>query len=107
MLHLAFMDTVPGFLRDWLAVGIVVIAFYNFDFQGRSAKPAALLGATSMGVFLIHPLVTRGLSVLLYRFTQPPYGVCAVFGEWLCAWLLALAATVVLLKNPLAKRIVQ
>ena len=107
MLHLALMDIIPRFARDWLAVGILVIAFYNLKFEGRSAKVAAFLGATSMGVFLIHPLVTRGLSLILYRFTHSPYGAGVVLGEWVAAWLLALVATVVLHKHPWSKKIVQ
>ena len=107
MLHLALMDIIPGFARDWLAVGVIVIAFYNLKLQGRGAKVAAFLGATSMGVFLIHPLVTRGLSVILYRFTYSPYGAGVVLGEWVAAWLLALVATAVLHKHPMTKKIAQ
>ena len=106
VLHLALMDIIPGFARDWLVVGVVVIAFYNLKLQGRGAKVAAFLGATSMGVFLIHPLVTRGLSVILYRFTKPPYSAWVVLGEWVVAWLLALVATVVLHKHQWTKKMV-
>ena len=106
VLHLALMDIIPGFARDWLVVGVVVIAFYNLKLQGRGAKVAAFLGATSMGVFLIHPLVTRGLSVILYRFTHSPYSAWVVLGEWVVAWLLALVATFVLHKHQWTKKMV-
>ena len=105
--HMAARGVVHGFVRDWLAVGPVLLAFVGLEIHGgKSLKVATILGATSMGVYLVHPLVTRGLSVLVTRAVRPPYMAWIVLGEWLLAWAISFAATVVLKRMPVAKRFV-
>ena len=105
--HVASRGVVHGFVRDWLAVGPVLLAFVGLEIRSsRLQKVAAILGATSMGVYLVHPLVTRGLSVLVTRAFQPPYMAWIVLGEWIVAWLISFAVTVVLERMPVAKRLV-
>ena len=105
--HVASRGVVHCFLRDWLAVGPVLMAFLGLEIRsGSFQKVAAILGATSMGVYLIHPLVTRGLSVLVTRGVKPPYVAWIVLGEWIAAWLISFAFAVVLKRMPVAKRFV-
>ena len=105
--HVASRGVVHGFVRDWLAVGPVLLAFVGLKIRSSSfQKVAAILGATSMGVYLVHPLVTRGLSVLVTRAIQPPYVAWIVLGEWIAAWLISFAVAVVLKRMPVAKRFV-
>ena len=105
--HVASRGVVHGFVRDWLAVGPVLLVFVGLEIRSsRFQKVAAILGATSMGVYLVHPLVTRGLSVLVTRAFQPPYMAWIVLGEWIAAWLISFAVAVVLKRMPVAKRLV-
>ena len=105
--HVASRGVVHCFVRDWLAVGAVILAFMGLEIRSNSfQKVVAILGATSMGVYLVHPLVTRGLSVLVTRAFQPPYVAWIVLGEWITAWLISFALAVVLKRMPVAKRFV-
>ena len=67
---------------------------------------ATVFGVISMGVYLVHPLVTRGLSIVVTRFIQPPYSVWIVLAEWIVAWTVSLGATYVLRRMPIAWRFV-
>ena len=48
--------------------------------------------ATSLGVYLVHPLVTRAGSVLVGRFCAAPYGAGVVLLDWTLCWLVSFAA---------------
>ena len=107
VLHVLLRGIVPGFIRDWFAVGPVVLAFIGCDFKSeRWVKVAALFGATSLGVYLVHPLVTRGLSVAVARLVHSPYSVPIVLADWLLAWAISIAAAYVLGRMPIARRFV-
>ena len=67
---------------------------------------AAVLGATSMGVYLLHPLVTRGLSVVITRQIAAPYSASVVGGEWVVAWGISMVAAVLMLRLPVIRRFV-
>ena len=107
VLHLLLRGFVPGFIRDWFAVGPVMLAFIGCDFKSeRWVKVVALLGATSLGVYLVHPLVTRGLSVAVVRFGPSPYSAAVVFAEWVLAWCISFALVNLFRKMPVAGRFV-
>lgn len=105
--HVMSRGIAPGFIRDWFAVVPVLMAFVVLDARSeRISKIAAFLGATSMGVYLVHPLITRGLSVAVTRLVQPPYSAQIVLLEWVVAWTLSMAAAYVLVRLPVVKRFV-
>ncbi len=84
--HVMSRGIAPGFIRDWIAVIPVLMAFVVLDARSeRFVKIAAFFGASSMGVYLIHPLITRGLSVVVTRLVQPPYSAQVVLFEWMVA----------------------
>ena len=106
-LYVLLGDRVPPFIKAWFTVGPVLLAFVMMDIKGdRFMKVATVFGATSMGVYLIHPLVTRGLSVFVTRLFQPPYSASIVLAEWLLAWAISIAAAYVLSRMPIARRVV-
>ena len=72
----------------------------------RIGKIAAVLGATSMGVYLVHPLVTRGLSFLVTRQVAMPYSASVVIGEWVVAWGISMVGAVLMLRIPVMRRFV-
>lgn len=107
VLHVCLREAVPRFYLDWLFVGPVLIAFAALDFKSeRVTRIATFLGATSMGVYLVHPLFTRALSVVVAKCMPTPYTALVVLSEWLLAWLLSLAAAFLLSRLPLARRFV-
>lgn len=107
VLHVLLRGFVPGFIRDWFAVGPVMLAFIGCGFKSeRWVKVAVLLGATSLGVYLVHPLITRGLSVAVVRFWPSPYSAAVVLGEWVLAWCISFAFVNLLRRMPVAERFV-
>lgn len=69
-------------------------------------KIATVLGATSMGVYLLHPLATRGLSFIITRQIAPPYSAFVVIGEWVVAWGISMFGALLMLKLPVLRRFV-
>lgn len=107
VLHVCLRQAIPGFYRDWLFVGPVLIAFAALDFKSeRIMRIATFFGATSMGVYLVHPLFTRALSVVVAKCMPTPYTATVVLSEWSLAWLLSLAAALLFLRLPGARRFV-
>ena len=105
--HVCMRGLIHGFYRDWIAVGPVLIAFATLDFKSLKIKRfVGLFGVASMGVYLIHPLFTRAISVVITRCVIPPYSVFVVFAEWGLAWLLALVATLIIRRVPIVKMVV-
>ena len=107
VLHVFLREFVPGFIRDWFSVGPVMLASIGCDFKSeRWVKVAALVGATSLGVYLVHPLITRGLSVAVGRFAPSPYSASVVFAEWVLAWCISFVLVIFLRKMSVAGRFV-
>ncbi len=107
MAHVLSGRSIHGFIKDWFAVGPVLLAFVGWEIKcERLFRVATILSTTSMGVYLVHPLVTRGLSVLVTRVVKPPYMAWIILGEWIAAWLISFAVAVVLKRMPVAKRFV-
>ena len=86
---------IPGFCRDWIAASPIILFFANFR-DGLRDSWASFLGGTSMGVYLIHPLMTVGMAVFVKRLCVAPYGIAPTLAVWIGAWLLSLGLTVVL-----------
>ena len=107
VLHVCLRNIVPGFYRDWLVAGPVLLAFVALDFKSaRLKRVAAVLGATSMGVYLVHPLFTRALSVVVAKCMPTLCSALVVLSEWFLAWFLSLAVASILLRIPFARRFV-
>lgn len=94
--HLGLHGILPGFVRDYLLAIPVMMLFVSDSF--KDSKLATSLAATSMGVYLIHPLFARGASFVMGRISTPPYGVFAVVGDWVAVWTVSLLAVLILRK---------
>lgn len=106
-LHVVMRGVVAGFYKDWVAVFPVLVGVASVGVKSiRVGKIAAVLGATSMGVYLLHPLVTRGLSVVITRQIAAPYSACVVIGEWVVAWGISMVAALLMLRMPGLRRFV-
>ena len=105
--HVCMRGMIPDFYRDWLAVGPALLAFTALDFKSeRIKRVVTFLGATSMGVYLVHPLFTRAISVVVAKCIPAPYTALVVLSEWSLAWLLSLAAAFLFNRLPFVKRFV-
>lgn len=89
-----------GFVKDWVVVFPVLLAFVARPdcFTGRLAAVGSFLGVTSMGVYLIHPIFTKGIGLIVRRVFGAPYGFLPVIADWSVSWICAMAVTVVLLR---------
>lgn len=89
-----------GFIQDWIAAAPILLTFAAWSdlFTGRLAAVASFLGVTSMGVYLIHPIFTKGVGIVVRRIFAAPYGVVPVVTDWGISWLCALVVTLVLLR---------
>ena len=106
-LHVAMRGVVQGFYRDWVAIFPVLVGVASVEVKSvRVRNAAAVLGATSMGVYLLHPLVTRGLSFFVTRQIVAPYSASVVGGEWVVAWGISMVAAVLMLRLPVIRRFV-
>lgn len=98
---------VPAFISGWVVTIPLLLFFTSLSSNGRVASVAGVLGSTSMGVYLVHPLITRALSVVWVRIFSTPFGVLPVLSEWLLAWAVAFVAAFVLLRLPVINRFVR
>lgn len=103
--HIGAYGNMPAFVRDYLLVVPTLLLFVSCRFSDN--RVASLLAATSMGVYLIHPLFARGVSFVFIRLFPAPYNAFIVAGEWLIVWLLSLLAAILLLRLPLTSRFVR
>ena len=104
-IHLGTRGLLPGFLRDYLLVVPVVMLFVSDRFGDR--KTFTFLAATSMGVYLIHPLFARAMSFVVMRFVSPPYNAFVVLGEWMVIWVVSLISVTVIMRMPVVKKFVR
>lgn len=84
---------IPGYCKDWIAAGSIILFFTNLSV---GSNWASFTGGTSMGVYLIHPLMTVGMAVAVKRLCSAPYGIAPTLTVWIGAWLLSLGLTVAL-----------
>lgn len=107
VLHVVVGQAILGFVKDWMVVGPVMLAFIGWEIKGEHVvKIATFLGVISLGVYLIHPLVTRGLSVVVSRLVAPPFSAGVVLVDWILAWGMSVVVTLVLRHMPVVRRMV-
>ena len=106
-IHFFAATAIHAFLRDWLVVVPLLIVAVGVELPKRLLPVAAVLGATSMGVFLVHPLFAAGFRLLIWKLRPAPYGIFPVAVDWLAVWLVAFASTLVMLRIPLMRKFVR
>lgn len=99
-LHFVHWPFRSGFLKDWVAVIPILLLFASFkgDMTGHWGKLGSILGQTSMGVYLIHPLFTKAFGIGIRRTFAAPYGVVPVVADWLISWVAAFLFAIILLR---------
>lgn len=110
ILHVALQNLVHPALRDLLAS--VPLCLFAANLPAGAATPrvcalAKFLGGTSLGVYLIHPMMARLSNVLLVHAFPPPYGAGVVLLDWCITWACALGLTIAFCAVPSLKRFVR
>lgn len=93
------------FVPDYLCAILLTTLFTDTSFSAN--RIGKLFGETSLGVYLVHPLMTAGLGVLVRKLYGPPYSAVVVIADWLGAYLMALALTLVMLRISWIRRFVR
>ena len=112
VLHVLLAGILHRFLRDLLVVVPLVLLAVQVSKAFPSVPSwvlslARTLGATSLGVYLIHPLVTRFNGCLIARLCPPPYGIPSVLLDWSLSWGCAFILAWACLRLPYLRRLVQ
>ena len=98
LLHLFAGRIVPGFVKDFLAVSLLLPGFALLPVT-KFAQLSRFLADASMAVYLIHPLVTVMLATIVKKIEMPPYGVATVLVVWIGGWLISFTAGTVIQKS--------
>ena len=105
--HFFASDAIPAFVRDWLVAVPLLMVVLKAPLSFKFAHLASILGATSMGVFLVHPIIAVGFGLVLRRFFAEPYGPIPIAVDWICVWAMSLGIALLLLRLPLTNRFVR
>lgn len=105
---------IPSFIGDLIGVVPVIFFFQELSIdrlQGMKNKAAVQrivqsFGATSMVVFLVHPIITRVGSVVVSKYCAAPYSGMTIAVDWMLCWLLAFTFATIALKVPYCRRVV-
>ncbi len=105
--HVMLQGVVPGFVCDMLVAIPLVFFAVRLPLGGGISRVAQFLGATSMGVYLAHPLLTKFGYVVVTRFCDKPYGTWVVLADWILCWAVAICFASVALRIPYVRRVVK
>ena len=102
--HYLLSGFLPQFVRDYFVALPLLIVAIKSSIPGRLCWMAEVLGKTSMGVFLIHPIFAAGLGLLFKKTFAAPYGMVPWIADWLCCWGGSVLVALVLLRIPFARK---
>lgn len=104
--HLLFKGPkAMSFIKDWLVAMPILIAFVSFSVS--LAGKAKVLGDTSMGVYLMHPLITAGVGIAVKRLFVPPFGLKAIMFDWVICYAISFFCVAVMRKIPRINRLIK
>lgn len=99
VLHLVM--PVHRFVRDWVVTLAVVPLFAREGW--KTNRFVETLGANSLGVYLVHPLLTMASSLACFRMFGRPIGVGVLLADWLFVCVLASAFSWIMRQSPKTK----
>jgi len=92
------------FVPDYLCA-VTLVALFLHDFKPN--KVGALLSATSLCVYLVHPIFTALNGCVVRKMCSAPYPINVVLIDWIVSWLMALVASYVLVRIRVINRFVR
>ena len=96
-----------AFLRDFLLVSVVMIAFTQSSLASLNVKCMSIISECSLGVFLVHPFFAGGIAEVFRRCSEAPYGGIIVVVDWILIYLISLAVTLIGLRIPYVKQVLK
>lgn len=103
--HFLKVPFAVGFLKDWVAAGPILLLFATSTALSAAGRIAVAFGATSMGVYLAHPLFTRCFSIPVGKLFATPYGVMPILLVWCASWGCSVVAVALAIRNKRLRRI--
>ena len=103
-MHFAMNGILPQFIRDWLVVVPLLALVAKASLSERAYPFAELLGKSSMGVFLVHPIFAAGLGMAFKGSFASPYGILPWMLDWIVVWGCSLAVALVLVRIPVVRK---
>lgn len=94
----------PVFVKDWIVAVPVLLAFIHMPVSGKARKIGNVFGVTSLGVYLIHPLITAGAGLVMKKVFSAPYGAQPILVDMFVCWLLSFVVVLALVRNNLTRR---
>lgn len=73
------------FIRDWGLAMLCLFATASCVLPHRCKAIARFLGATSLDVFLVHPIFAA-LCGIAFRRMPKPYGIAVFLADWVIVW---------------------
>lgn len=102
VVHYLLAGRVPVFVRDWFVAVPLLMMFAKSTmvFEKPSlAASARVLGLTSLGVYLIHPVFAQAFKQVLTRLFSAPFGPIPLMISWLGSWLCAFVCALILTRS--------
>lgn len=83
---------VPVFVKDWCLIIPLIMTFVSMPkiSDVKLNRIGLLFGDTSMGVYLVHPIITAGLGLIIRRILHSPYTSKAFVADWILSYIIAL-----------------
>ena len=92
-------DCVSAFVKDWFLAVPLLLSFVTMPkVAGAKARIGSLLSETSMGVYLVHPIITAGIGLAMRRMFSSPYGVLPFVLDMLISYIIALGIAYILVR---------
>ena len=110
IVHIVAQPILHGFIRDALLVIPVLLAFVSIPNQAISNPKIKqfieLLGITSMGVYLMHPLFCAGFGVAIRKLFPTPFGLAPILIDWFACYFAALICSIILTRIKVLRRFI-
>ncbi len=107
LVHFFVRSAIPAFARDMIVAIPLLVLAVKCSLPVRMVPIAKILGATSMGVFLIHPIIAAGFGIPIHRFFASPTGILPFALDWVAVWVASFIATLILMRIPIVNRFVK
>ena len=96
------------FIKDWLVVMPILITFVSLpESLANKVNHVKVLGAASMGIYLIHPIITAGAGIAAKRVFAPPFELWVIIADWLTSYAVSILLVMGMLRVPWVNRFIK
>lgn len=89
---------VPVFVKDWFLTIPLIMTAVSMPkiISDKISRVGSLLGKTSMGVYLVHPIITAGFGLVIRKMFDSPYTIKAFVFDLMFSYTIALLIAIVM-----------